>query len=229
MTSRVPVYVEIGAKKVFAGAIEWPGWCRSGRSEAGALANLAAYASRYARVAESAKVRFTAPADAEQLEIVERLKGKSGTDFGVASASPKADGSPFEEKELARQTALLTACWDAFDRAADAANGVKLSLGPRGGGRKLAKIVDHVAESEEAYLGQLGAKLPPEARKLGIAGMRKAMLDALAARARDEPVAVPRNTKHPWTPRYTMRRSAWHALDHAWEIEDRSAQNEGRP
>ena len=26
-----------------------------------------------------------------------------------------------------------------------------------------------------------------------------------------------------WTPRYFVRRTAWHALDHAWEIEDRSA------
>jgi hypothetical protein len=25
-----------------------------------------------------------------------------------------------------------------------------------------------------------------------------------------------------WPPRYAARRIAWHALDHAWEIEDRS-------
>jgi hypothetical protein len=25
-----------------------------------------------------------------------------------------------------------------------------------------------------------------------------------------------------WTARYAARRIAWHALDHAWEIEDRS-------
>jgi hypothetical protein len=24
-----------------------------------------------------------------------------------------------------------------------------------------------------------------------------------------------------WTPRFAVRRSAWHALDHAWELEDR--------
>lgn len=228
MTGSVRVYVEMGAKKVFAGAIDWPGWCRAARSEVEALESLAAYANRYAAVARRAKVRFSMPAGAEELEVEERLKGKSGTDFGVASASPGADDAPLDDKELARQTALLTACWNAFDRAADAAKGVKLSVGPRGGGRTLAKIVGHVMESEEAYLGQLGAKLPPEARKLGTAGMRRALLEALAARAHDEPVAVPRNTKHPWSPRYTVRRSAWHALDHAWEIEDRSGEKGGR-
>jgi hypothetical protein len=25
-----------------------------------------------------------------------------------------------------------------------------------------------------------------------------------------------------WTPRYAARRIAWHVLDHAWEIEDKS-------
>jgi hypothetical protein len=25
-----------------------------------------------------------------------------------------------------------------------------------------------------------------------------------------------------WPPRYAARRIAWHALDHAWEIEDKS-------
>ena len=28
----VPVYVELGAKRVFAGALAWPGWIRAGRT-----------------------------------------------------------------------------------------------------------------------------------------------------------------------------------------------------
>jgi hypothetical protein len=31
----------------------------------------------------------------------------------------------------------------------------------------------------------------------------------------------PRGGKR-WLPRYFVRRVAWHALDHAWEIEDRA-------
>jgi hypothetical protein len=28
--------------------------------------------------------------------------------------------------------------------------------------------------------------------------------------------------KKTWSPRYYVRRAAWYALDHAWEIEDRA-------
>ncbi|MGZ6372323.1 MAG: hypothetical protein ACXWL8_02900, partial [Candidatus Limnocylindria bacterium] len=120
-------------------------------------------------------------------------------------------------------TALLVACWDAFNRAAPAAVGVALSVGPRSGGRTLAKIVAHVADADEAYLGGLGAKLPAEARGAGSpAAVRAAILDALSARVHGQPFAIPRKTQRPWSPRYLVRRSAWHALDHAWEIVDRS-------
>jgi hypothetical protein len=34
------------------------------------------------------------------------------------------------------------------------------------------------------------------------------------------PAAGPRGGKI-WSVRYFVRRTAWHALDHAWEIEDR--------
>jgi hypothetical protein len=52
--------------------------------------------------------------------------------------------------------------------------------------------------------------------------VRRAVLDALAAAPRSGRVPQgPRGGKR-WTVRYFIRRSAWHALDHAWEIEDRA-------
>ena len=36
MTS-IKVFVEMGKKKTFAGAVDWPGWCRSDRDEKMAL------------------------------------------------------------------------------------------------------------------------------------------------------------------------------------------------
>ena len=33
----VETYLEVGAKRVFAGALDWPGWCRSSRHERDAL------------------------------------------------------------------------------------------------------------------------------------------------------------------------------------------------
>jgi hypothetical protein len=35
-----PVYLEIGAKRVFACSVDWPGWCRSGKGEDAALGAL---------------------------------------------------------------------------------------------------------------------------------------------------------------------------------------------
>ena len=138
---------------------------------------------------------------------------------------PKADTRPLAPKELKRQTAILEASWRAFDRAAAAARGVELTKGPRGGGRDVPKMTDHVFEAEEGYVGALGSRPP---RLLGASpakrwdALRASAVAALAALAAGKPVADPRNTKRPWSPRFYIRRSAWHALDHAWEIEDRS-------
>jgi hypothetical protein len=42
------------------------------------------------------------------------------------------------------------------------------------------------------------------------------MLDVLRGPSDGEPISKR------WTARFAARRIAWHALDHAWEIEDRS-------
>jgi hypothetical protein len=47
--------------------------------------------------------------------------------------------------------------------------------------------------------------------------MRSAMLDVLREPSDGSPLAGRR-----WTARYAASRIAWHALDHAWEMEDRS-------
>ena len=224
MAQPVAVYLEIGPKRTFASAVEWPGWSRSGRGEDEALTALAAYSQRYAAVTAGSGLAFDSSTD---FEVVERLEGGSGTDFGVPSRAPRADERPLNDAELDRQSRLLAASWAAFDAAWHEADdaGVELRKGPRGGGRDLPKMENHVLEAEEAYLAQLGSRWPriPGATVADrMAVVRATALDALAARARGQPIADPRQTKRPWSPRYFTRRSAWHALDHAWEIEDRS-------
>jgi len=150
------------------------------------------------------------------IAVVERLRGSGGTEFGVPGSIAKAEHEPLDARELKRQLALLRATWAVFDRIAAGAVGVELTKGPRGGGRELPKIIDHVREAEIAYLAQLGSRAPEDPELL-----RRAFTAALTAVATGQPVADPRNTKKPWPPRYTIRRSAWHVLDHAWEIEDR--------
>jgi len=224
MGGKVAVYLEVGSKRTFAGAIDWPGWCRSGRNEAEALEALVAYGPRYRVVAGRASPPFRPPKHAGQLEVVERLSGNAGTDFGVPSVAPRDDRTPLDKDETALFTRLLPRCWSAFDMAAAAAGGVALRKGPRGGGRDLDRIVTHVHEADEAYLTQLGSRKPAPAGDAAAdtKQLRGAMLDALRARAEGRPVTHPNNVKKPWSARYFVRRVAWHALDHAWEIEDRA-------
>jgi hypothetical protein len=217
VTGRIPVYLEVTAKRTFAGAIEWPGWCRAGKTADDALQALFDYADRYASVISRSRLGFTPPRSVDDLEVVQRLKGNATTEFGAPGVPPGADDRPLSEAELNRLTTILEASWRAFDRAAKGAVGVSLTKGPRGGGRDLPKIVEHVMGAEEGYLGALGSRRPAEASAL-----RKTVLKALAARAQNKPVDDPNKVKKLWSPRFYGRRSAWHALDHAWEIEDRS-------
>ncbi len=222
---KIDVYLEIGKKRAFAGAIDWPGWCRSGRDQASALQALFDYGPRYARVLRAAPLGFQAPAAASALAVVERLEGNATTDFGAPDLAPSGDAQPVDDAGLQRFQALLEACWQAFDATVRAAIGKELRKGPRGGGRDLDGIVQHVLGGDEGYLGRLGWKL----EKGGEAGpdealrqTRQAILEALASAARRQaPPRGPRGGLR-WTPRYFVRRLAWHVLDHAWEIEDRA-------
>jgi hypothetical protein len=219
------VYLEVGPKKTFACALEWPGWCRSGKDEPAALEAFLAYASRY-RAAIGPGFGFEVPTP-DELEIVERIPGGSGTDFGVPSAEASADARAVHRAELERLSGILEASWATFDAAAAKAAGHELRKGPRGGGRDREKIIDHVLEAEVAYAKQIGVpSATATARDVApadrMAAVRTIALAAMTDRARGVPPPEnPRRTSAYWSVRYFARRSAWHALDHAWEIEDR--------
>jgi hypothetical protein len=224
MARTVPVYLETGDKRVFAAGLDWPGWARAGRDPDEALAALVAAGPRYASAVRKAAPSFVAPADPSELEVVHRLKGGSGTDFGVPGRSPEEDDRPIGRAERERLAAILKGSWAAFDAAARAAHGVELRKGPRGGGRDLEKIIDHVREAEEAYVVQFGAKRSVIDRGSGDATARRrvAILDVLATKASGKLLPEPSGVGKPWNARYFVRRTAWHVLDHAWEIEDRA-------
>ena len=112
MDEPITVYLETAAKRAFAGAVEWPGWSRSGRGDDQALEALAAYRSRYAAVLAAAKL--VGPASA-RFEVVERLAGNATTDFGAPGIPPAADERPLDEAELERQQAILRASWVALE------------------------------------------------------------------------------------------------------------------
>jgi hypothetical protein len=220
----VDAYLEVGRKRVFAAALGWPGWCRSGRDETSALRALVEYGPRYAAAISGVVDGFAPANDAKDLNLVERLEGDATTDFGAPHVPPTLDSVPLDDRELDRLSKLLQASWQAFDSAARAAASTPLRTGPRGGGRDLPKMRAHVMESDASYVSQLGGRFRPSGRgpAADMKGVRQAFLDTVAGRVRGELPTIDARGGLRWSPRYAIRRSAWHALDHAWEIEDRS-------
>jgi hypothetical protein len=199
---------------VFAGAVRWPGWARSGRGEDAALQALRTYLRRYAAVLERAGLE---PPPQARLEIVERLQGGPITDFGSLTNPADADRRDLPSEERRRWAALLDACWAALDRAAASAP-AELRKGPRGGGRDTAAIAAHVLETDRLlHLPAMGGRA---AKGTSDAEVRSALRAALLTA--EGPFQPARRSGMTWTPLFAARRSAWHALDHAWEIEDRS-------
>ncbi|HEX5589083.1 MAG TPA: hypothetical protein VFX65_02180 [Candidatus Limnocylindrales bacterium] len=215
MSTRIAVAIEETSKKSFATAIDWPGWSRSGKTVAGALEALRAYADRYRIVARLAGVDF--PADDLELEVYETATGGTGTEFGVPSRVTDADRRPTTAADAERLAALVEATWTRLAAIAQDSPEI-LRKGPRGGGRDRTKMLGHVVEADSAYAREIGlASKPPapdDAR--AVADLRASMLDVLRTPSDGSPIAGRK-----WTARYAAHRIAWHALDHAWEMEDR--------
>ena len=118
-----------------------------------------------------------------------------------------------------RQASLLMASWALFDEIVANAPAA-LRKGPRGGGRDRDKIVDHVVEAEASYARVLGIREDPKTSDLSpaaVARRRERVIEVLSAASDGAPLI-----EKGWPARYALRRFAWHVLDHAWEIEDKS-------
>jgi hypothetical protein len=218
------IYLEIGKKKTFACTVNWPGWCRAGKDEAAALQALLASAPRYARLLEPTPIKFQLPTSMEDLRVVEHLKGDASTDFGVPGAIRDGDSVVVDGEEAKRYQIILQAAWDGFDQAVRAAQGVELRKGPRGGGRELEAIIEHVEGADAGYLTRIGRKVGSGSEPITRHQVEQARNEILRGIEAGEDVRIP--TQGPrggkmWPLRYYARRAAWHVIDHAWEIEDR--------
>src|SRR5258707_10886361 len=105
------IYLEMGKKKVFAVALEWPGWARAGKGEKEALEALSAYEKRYQAIAARTGLEF-APGE---LVVVERAPGDATTDFGAPSIVLERDREPCERAQAEREVAILRAAWEELD------------------------------------------------------------------------------------------------------------------
>lgn len=221
---KFPVAFEIGPKRrVFAQALDWIGWCRAGKDEATALDQLLAVGLRYAVVAVQAGFPFVAPLSVEAFEVVERMSGSGTTDFGALAVLLTWDQEPFEEGETERLCRLVTACWATFDEALQRI-AVELHEVKPERGRSPSAMRFHLVETDLLHLSAFGPtfRQPDPARVAEQeATVRERLLAQLAAIPPKEVLAPRRRYGFVWTPRFAVRRSAWHALDHAWELQDR--------
>lgn len=217
MGDAIRVMVEQGKKKAVASALDWPGWDRSGKSEDEALQVFAAYRPRYAKVAKLAGLAGEFRA-AGEIAVVERLKGTGMTDFyGLSYRSAGEEHEPMSHAACERKIALLRASWTYFDEVASRVS-AELRKGPRGGGRDRDNIVRHANGAEiHEFAKKVGVITPLDARERP--DELRAHREAFCAAIRDYNArGAPART---WTVQFVIRHSAYHMLDHAWEMEDR--------
>jgi hypothetical protein len=218
----IAIYLEQGQRRVFGCSLDWPGWCRRDKTAELALERLASYAPRYAVVAGLAGLDFPA-AGLLTFTVTERLDSPFGADFGAPMEIPAADAAPVQAAAARRMAALTGAAWQFFDQVAAAAP-AQLRKGPRGGGRDRDKIVNHVIGADFSYARKIGVRhrQAPATDRAAVGAMRADVLAVLGRPSDGAPLAATG-----WPARYAARRFAWHALDHAWEIEDRAGPSPG--
>ena len=206
-------------KRSVAFGIDWPGWSRGARSAELALETLESYRERYRPVAGLAGMAREFAA-AGPLQVEEDRVGTGSTDFWGISFSPcTAEQGPMGEAELERGVTLLRACWAFFDGVA-ARVSPEMRKGPRGGGRDRDRIIRHTIRTEsEHFAKQVGLRMPEEGA-LASDALRRYRENYVAAMRAYNAGEVKKRMRS-WTLPFLVRHSAFHTLDHAWEMEDK--------
>jgi hypothetical protein len=214
------IYLEVTKKKTIAVALNALGFYRIGKSEDEVLDSLLAYGKRYAAILNLGGIDFQPPTNLDDLNIVARYEGNATTAFGSPGIIPEEDKRKITEQDRKRYEKFLHLCWKAFDKTVVYAEGKELRKGPRGGGRNLEKIIQHVRESDLAYLRKQAQKVSKEERE-DMHAIRIAILETLPIAVQGEiPEKGPRGGAL-WSTPYFVRSVVGHLVDHIWEIEDR--------
>ena len=221
MAKHTRVTLEMGpkGKKVVAVAPDWPGLERGAKTGEAAIERLHSYLPRYAQVAKLAEM------DAEfervrKLDVVEQYPGTGSTDFwGISFAFSSIDRQGMSGHELDRELRLMQACWAFFDDVRRRVS-AEMQKGPRGGGRERDHIVRHTLYTEQGWAKMIGV-LTPEEALLTAKGL-KAHRAAYCRAIRDyHAQGKPAGKMAKWPLRFLIRHTAFHTMDHAWEMEDR--------
>lgn len=219
MAKQLRVVLEIGpkGKKVVAVAPDWPGLERGAKSGEAAIERLRSYLPRYAQVAKLAGMDREF-AERSSVDVVEQYPGTGSTDFwGISFAFSSIDRQDVASEELERELALMQACWTFFDDVRLRVS-PEMRKGPRGGGRDRDRIVWHTIRAEQDWAEKVGVSIPLETMQIdeGLQAYREAYCKAIRAFHAMGKMA------RTWPLRYLIRHTAFHTLDHAWEMEDKN-------
>ena len=218
MADHIRVMLEIGpkGKKVVAVAPDWPGLARGAGTGEAAIERLLSYVPRYTPVTNLAGME-AALANTTVADVVEQYPGTGSTDFwGISFAFSSIDQQTMSGEALERELTLMRACWAFFDDVRVRVS-PELRRGPRGGGRDREHIVRHTFAAERDWAKGLGVLTPEETMLTdeGLTAHRDAYCNAIRALHSQQKMA------RTWPLRYLMRHTAFHTLDHAWEMEDK--------
>lgn len=210
-------------KKAVAFAVDWPGWSRGAKTPELALDALESYRDRYRPVAASARMAKEFDA-AGPLEVIEDRVGPRSTDFwGISFAPSSCEKEPMDRAELERKIKLLRSCWSYFDGAAETVS-AELRKGPRGGGRDRDQIISHTIRTEcGLFAKRIGLRVPEGAARSAedLLAFREAYVAAMRAYNAGEGKRM-----RSWNLPFLIRHSAFHVMDHAWELLDKDLSGE---
>ena len=222
MANKLSIAIEVGpkGKKTVAVARDWPGLARGATTEALAVARLLTYVPRYAGVARFSGLNLD-DGDVE-VEVVERYEGTGSTDFwGISFGFSEYDRQGVSTEEVERELSLMEACWQFFDDVRGRVS-AEMRKGPRGGGRDRDRIVQHTIGNEYDWAKGLGIRPDEEqipATRDSLEEHREAYSTAIRAHYHDG------RASGKWPLRFLIRHTAFHTLDHAWEMEDKDLTN----
>ena len=201
-------------KKVVAFAVDWPGWSRGARTAEDAIDVLERYRERYRPIAVAAGLASSFDRAGRRLEVVEDRVGTGSTDFWGISFSPCGlETEPMAKADLDRKLLLLHAAWSSFDEVAARVSS-EMQKGPRGGGRDRDQIVGHTLRTERLeFAKRLGMRLSAEG---DLRDHRASYVATMRAYNAGEGKRM-----RSWNLPFLIRHSAFHVLDHAWEMEDK--------
>jgi hypothetical protein len=218
MADEIRVMLEMGpkGKQVAAVAPDWPGLERGAKTGEAAIERLLSYLPRYAKVAKMAGMD-AAFAAVTTVDVVEQYPGTGSTDFwGISFAFSGIDRQDLSSEELERELTLMRACWAFFDDVRSRVS-AEMQKGPRGGGRDRDQIVRHTVATEQDWAKKIGVLTPQGAMLTdeGLKAHRDAYCKAIWAFHSQGKMA------RTWPLRYLIRHTAYHTMDHAWEMEDK--------